>query len=103
MEDLVEQNYNYNTPLELTEIHRTPKPDGGMEELAAKFVIGWEEIRMIEQYAYKDDWSTYKGEKYFLITTLSQPKLILGSYSEIKQYWTNMRERYPLFVQREQY
>jgi len=103
MEDILERDYNYNTPLELTEIFRMPNEEGILEERAAKFVIGWEDLRSIEQYIHPDNWINYKGEKYYIVLSFGQPKLIYGSYNEIKQYWTTMREKYPLFVTQERY
>lgn len=95
MED-IEEDYNFNIPLELTEIFRTPTPK--LEEWSAKVLVGWEDVKVVDQYAYPDDWVNHKGDKFFLtLHGAPNPKLIYGSYQEFKRYWGILRNKYPVF------
>ena len=95
---------NFNKPLELTEVFRVPNPtlpNGKPVEYAARISILWEDIKAIAEYPYPDDWETYKGEKYTVLFNYPQKEsaLILGSRATIIEYWTEFREKYPLFIE----
>lgn len=102
----LDHNYNFNDLLEVTEIFRIIEEQQDSEgkvtktsyEYGGKTSIVWEDIKMIKQYAYPDDWVKYKGEKYH-VTLHGYPNdlLVLGSYKEIANYWNILRNTYPLF------
>lgn len=102
----VEQDpINYNDPLELREVFRlnmtnvTEGDVGPKQEFSGLCTVCWEDIRGIDQYFYPDDWYYFKGEKYYLIlANKAAPKLILGSYKEITQYWKRLRNEFPIFM-----
>ena len=97
---------NFNDPLELVEVFRLntgPMIDGDVgpkTEYSGRCAVLWDDIRGIDQYFFPDDWLKYKGEKYYLIlANKATPKLILGSYSEIVNYWKLLRRKYPIYTE----
>lgn len=86
----IDHTFNFNDPVEVLMIFRTPNPTGGAPiEHSGEALFSWGDIKMIEAYMYTDDWNQHKGEKYF-ITLFNDPqsKLVLGSYKSMKTYWT---------------
>lgn len=95
----IEHDFNFNTVLELIEVFRIKEEDK-YEEFNGKFCIGWEDVKLIQQYPYPDNWELGRGEKYYLcLHNNSERKLVLGSYESMKHYWDMFRNRYPLFSQ----
>lgn len=112
--DELEQEYDFNLPLEVTEVFRAASTqlrkaltnldeepavvEETIGEYSSKTSFGWEEIRMIREYPYPDDWKIHKGPKCF-VTLHGYPNdlLILGKYSELRKAWVALRKKYPLF------
>lgn len=94
----LEHNFNFNDPVEVTTIFRMPEISGKPKEYSSKISFGWEDIKLVEEHAYADDWETYKGPKYW-ITLHHEPqgRLVLGSYMSMTEHWRHFRNRYPLF------
>lgn len=96
----IEHNLNFNNPLELTVIFRSEnRHTKKTEEYGHKLAVGWENIKTVEEYAFKDDWELYKGEKYIIeLYDNRESRLILGSYDTMINYWRQFRNEFPLFV-----
>lgn len=99
MEDL-QHSYNFNDPLELIEIFRATDNSGDtkLKEYSGKVSINWEDIKLVKEYPYEDNWETHKGEKFYL-TLYNYPHdlLILGSYGAITKQRRILRNEYPIF------
>lgn len=101
----IEHGYNFNDPLVLTEVFRIRTTSVDEEgkiiednaEYAARTLVTWEDVKLISQYVYPDDWKKYKGEKYHIYLHGADSKLILGSFKDMETYWTMFRNAYPLF------
>lgn len=97
------QEIDYNDPLVLVEIFRIPEGDGSMREYNTNTAILWEDIVMIDRYAFEDNWNQNKGEKYHLhLRHQPNAKLILGNFDSILNHWTIFRRSYPLFTNRDE-
>lgn len=94
---IVEKNYDFNAPVEVLFIFRFPLENKEYEEHGIPYLFSWEEVKAIEGYAFKDDWKTYKGEKYIINFYNDSPKLVLGSYASMKAHWTKFKTKYPIF------
>ncbi len=110
----IEHEYDFNAPVELTEIFRvlevkeeSKEIDGEMRtgimeqkvEYSSKNSICWEDIQAIKTYPYPDDWVIYKGDKFWVhLYDYPHDILILGNYHSIKAYWTEFRTTYPRFI-----
>lgn len=97
MIDEIEDDFDFNAPVELTEVFRVPDDQNTMQEYGAKCMFGWEDVRMVEQYAFPDNWQIYPGEKFYVTLGFGNPKLFLGSYQEFRKYWNALRYNFPLF------
>ena len=67
-------------------------------EYSSKTALLWEDIKMLKQYTYKDDWKQLKGEKYWIaLHNYNQDLLVLGSYTAMLILWKEFRLHYPTF------
>jgi len=116
---MVENDYNFNKPVEIIEIFRVHAEEGSynggeedeeprsisrkgrLEEHSRVSYFLWENLEEVDSYAYPDDWTKFKGDKYTITLRGHPPKLILGSYKNMVAYWTLFREQYPIFVERD--
>jgi hypothetical protein len=98
----IEQDYNFNDPVEVVEIFRIAGETGKATEYSSKSSFLWEDLKLIEEYPYPDNWEKYSGEKYHIILNGLPPKLVLGSYHSMKMYWIMFRNSYPIFVDRQE-
>jgi len=62
----LDHTFNFNDPIEATAIFRAPNNSGGANEFGGHILFNWEDIKMVEEYMYPDDWVKYAGPKYFL-------------------------------------
>lgn len=89
---------NYNDPLRLTCVFK----DVGVE-YGGEIAVRWEDIKIVEEYPFKEPWNKYPGEKYYIQLDSSagaeQARIILGSYMSMITHWTNFRRQYPLFIE----
>lgn len=116
---MVEKDYNFNRPVEVVEIFRTEvgrkleefdeeEPRNSpinvkLEEHSRISYFLWENLEEVDSYAYNDDWTKFKGEKYTITLRGHPPKLILGNYKNMVAYWTMFRQQYPIFVERQEH
>jgi len=93
---------NYNDPIELTAVYRTRDgKHGPVSEHGGKIAVRWEDIKVVEEYVYTDDWVKFNGPKYCVVLENEadpQPRVILGNYRSMVEHWTNFRRSCPLFV-----
>lgn len=99
----IDQQFNFNDPVEVTEIFRVHNDNNPEErktyEYSGTTVIGWEDVKMIKQYPYPDDWKQLAGEKYYLsLHGYTNDLLILGSHKQMTLYWKAFRNTYPIFI-----
>lgn len=97
----VQHDFNFNEPLELTEIFRFPVGEGQNQEFTGKIYIGWEDIKLIKSYPFVDNWEENKGPKFYLFTHNHPEFLILGDMDQLTAYWKAFRLKYPLFRSQE--
>lgn len=111
---------NYKEPFEVTEVFRIPvfkKEDGEhidpeydavmakiknttetkeqeYKEFAGKTWVCWEDIKSIREYAFTDDWKTYKGNKY-VITFYGEPEgmVVYGDMYSIVEHWKEYKNK----------
>ena len=91
---------NYNDPLELTVVFRVAdNPESPPKEYAAKIACLWEDVKLIEQYPYKDNWREFPGPKYYITLAgdAQTSRLVLGDYHNMVLHWLDLRRTYPLF------
>lgn len=117
----MEENFNFNDPLELTEVFRTVnqlaigdiiigpedepefseeakprKPE--IKEYAFKHCLGWEDVKSVKEYMYPDDWKEHKGPKFYLkVDGNADDIIVLGNYKSMTEHWRMFRNKYPLY------
>lgn len=90
---------NYNDPIEVVHVFWQEDKILGRTEYGVKVSFLWEDLRKLEEYAYPDNWVTYKGPKCTVILEgEAQGRVILSDYITIKQHWTNYRRSCPVYV-----
>jgi hypothetical protein len=95
---------NFNDPVEVLQIFRIRDKDikGNpvVTEYANKICFVWEDLKRVEEYAYPDNWETYKGNKCNVMLEGDDPgsRVILYDYEAMKGHWTNFRRSCPLYV-----
>lgn len=96
-------DFNYNDPVEVMEIFRYRKNDDeALQEFGSKSMFGWEDVIFIKEYAFPDDWKKYNGPKYHvMLRGHNSEMLVLGDYESMARYWTQFRNKYPLFTEDE--
>lgn len=98
---MVEKDYNFNDPVEVTSIFREQiKTEEGIEteEFSAKCCFLWENVVGIEEYAHPDNWVKYPGAKVFVHLQPLGTKLLLGDYQNMKNYFRMYRRACPTFI-----
>jgi len=100
----IEHKFNFNDPVEVTAIFRIPGEAGGKpREYGGKLSFGWEDIKVIEENVYADDWENYKGDKFWIqLHNDPSGKLVLGNYHDMTRFWKQFRNRFPLFQERDE-
>lgn len=96
-----DKEFNFNTPIEVIEIFRYRESEfGELKEFGSRLAFIWEEILLIKEYPFDDDWEKYPGNKYYvrLRSSGEQDMIILGDYDEMLFNWKAFRNKYPLFV-----
>lgn len=102
----IEHAFNFNDPIEVTEIFRFREKERHgevesetMKEFGSKAAFCWEDVMFIKDYPYTDDWKTYIGPKYWVkLRNYPENILILGDYESMYSYWMQFRNTYPLFT-----
>lgn len=95
---------NFNDPVEVLQIFRTREQDAQGKSLhmeyANKICFVWEDLQRVEEYAYPDNWETYKGPKCSITLEGDVPsgRVILYDYEGMKGHWTNFRRSCPIYV-----
>lgn len=91
--------FNFNNPVEVTKIFRYRKNENeALQEYSCKASFCWEDVMYIEEYPYKDDWEKHRGSKYYVtLRSYSESLLVLGDYESMIQYWSDFRNKYPLY------
>ncbi len=100
----LEHTFNFNNPVEVTVIFRIPSDAGGRpKEFAGKASFLWEDVKCMEEYAHSDDWEGYKGDKFWIqLHNETTGKLVLGNYDSMTSHWRHFRNKYPIFVDRQE-
>lgn len=96
----LEQDYNFNDPVEVTEIFRVRQDEKGpIEEFGSRSAFCWEDVTLIKNYAYPDDWRSYPGPKYYVkLRSYPESILVLGEYESMLLYWMMFRNMYPIYL-----
>lgn len=99
---MIEKDYNFNDPVEVTTIFReqVQDEDGNpvLEEYSSKCCFLWENLIGIEEYAHPDNWKKYPGDKFFIHLQPLGTKLVFGNYQNTKKYFQMFRRACPTFI-----